>query len=259
MTKIRETLNFTISLPCVNRCKFCPQDLLQKKYEGKQSMTFDQFVEILNKVPKHVIIQFIGFSEPFTNKQSSIMMKYASTKGYTLDLYTTLVGCTDSDIDMISGINFNQCVIHIPDNINFVVKNEDKWVEIYKKFKSKVRITDNLFHIGEPSKKIKDATVWANTQIVLSRSNAVDPNIFADRRYRKGTLNCKAVPMGTVLPNGDVVLCCMDYGLKHKLGNLFTDSYEDLYNSAEFKRVIASWTDESIESICRYCHIIFPV
>jgi hypothetical protein len=31
-----------------------------------------------------------------------------------------------------------------------------------------------------------------------------------------------------VLPNGDVVLCCMDYAGKHKLGNLFKQIYNNI-------------------------------
>ena len=31
-----------------------------------------------------------------------------------------------------------------------------------------------------------------------------------------------------VLPNGDVSLCCMDYGLEHIIGNLLDQEYEDV-------------------------------
>jgi hypothetical protein len=31
-----------------------------------------------------------------------------------------------------------------------------------------------------------------------------------------------------MLPNGDVSLCCMDYGLKHILGNLYEQDYEEI-------------------------------
>jgi len=31
-----------------------------------------------------------------------------------------------------------------------------------------------------------------------------------------------------VLPNGDVSLCCMDYGLTHIIGNIFTEEYTDI-------------------------------
>jgi len=31
-----------------------------------------------------------------------------------------------------------------------------------------------------------------------------------------------------LLPNGDVSLCCMDYGLDHIIGNLHKQTYEDV-------------------------------
>jgi hypothetical protein len=31
-----------------------------------------------------------------------------------------------------------------------------------------------------------------------------------------------------VLPNGDVSLCCMDYGLKHIIGNIYEQEYDDI-------------------------------
>ena len=31
-----------------------------------------------------------------------------------------------------------------------------------------------------------------------------------------------------LLPNGDVVLCCMDFGMQHVLGNLKRQSYEEI-------------------------------
>ena len=58
---------------------------------------------------------------------------------------------------------------------------------------------------------------------------------------------------GVLLPNGDVQLCCMDFGLKHKLGNLNVDTYLDLYHSKEFLRVMEAMSDESEYLICRKC------
>jgi hypothetical protein len=247
-------LDITTSLPCINNCKFCPQDLLRKKYSGEKRLSLENFIEILKKVPKNIYICFAGFSETFANKQSSAMMRHTADQGYYIALYTTLVGCTDADIDIIAGINFYPCVIHVPDNTNLIVKNEDKWIETYKKFSSRVHITENIFHIGQVSDKIKEATGWANYSAPISRANSVDENIACES-YKKGKIKCNNNEAGELLPNGDVVLCCMDYGLKHKLGNLLTDSYEDLYESEEFKKVRLGMDDESIDLICRYCHV----
>ena len=46
-----------------------------------------------------------------------------------------------------------------------------------------------------------------------------------------------------VLPNGDVSLCCMDYGLEHIIGNLLDQEYEDVipkHNTCFF-------------NLCRFC------
>ncbi len=54
-------------------------------------------------------------------------------------------------------------------------------------------------------------------------------------------------------PNGDVYLCCMDWSLKHRLGSLATQAYEELFQGEEFRAILRGMTDESVESICRYC------
>ncbi len=56
-----------------------------------------------------------------------------------------------------------------------------------------------------------------------------------------------------MMPNGDVYLCCMDWSLQHKLGNLFEQAYDELHASEDYHRVCRSMTDPSIDSICRYC------
>jgi len=45
-----------------------------------------------------------------------------------------------------------------------------------------------------------------------------------------------------VLPNGDVSLCCMDYGLEHIIGNLLDQSYEEVIPR-----------DNTCFNLCRFC------
>ena len=54
-----------------------------------------------------------------------------------------------------------------------------------------------------------------------------------------------------MLPNGDVLMCCMDYGYTGLFGNLFTQSYEEIQNS-EAAIAMRRTLDEG-ESICRHC------
>jgi len=52
-----------------------------------------------------------------------------------------------------------------------------------------------------------------------------------------------------VLPNGDVYICCQDYCLKHKIGNL----YETHYNNLNRSSLIDFSNQEDSEIICRNC------
>jgi radical SAM protein with 4Fe4S-binding SPASM domain len=60
---------------------------------------------------------------------------------------------------------------------------------------------------------------------------------------------------GVLLPNGEVLLCCMDYAKKHVIGNLLEQNYEDLSNTPAMKRLLELnalpyYTDESL---CKSC------
>ena len=57
-----------------------------------------------------------------------------------------------------------------------------------------------------------------------------------------------------MLPDGRVLLCCMDYGMKHVLGNLTEQSYEEIMNGKEIDKIKAAINgDESIDILCRGC------
>lgn len=76
-----------------------------------------------------------------------------------------------------------------------------------------------------------------------------------------GFISCSVTPLydhNVLLPNGDVALCCMDYGLKHILGNLFQQSYHELFEGSPFIDLLSSngplHKHESQRcSICRSC------
>ena len=57
-----------------------------------------------------------------------------------------------------------------------------------------------------------------------------------------------------VLLDGRVVLCCMDYGLKHVLGNINTDSLNEIQDGEMMQYVRAGMDgDISKDILCRSC------
>ena len=78
-----------------------------------------------------------------------------------------------------------------------------------------------------------------------------------------GPVACSFTPFmdqNVLLPNGDVLLCCMDYSSKHRLGNLLEQDYYDIFAGQEMGRLRAENTraEFSDRSLCRSCNRAVP-
>ena len=71
-------------------------------------------------------------------------------------------------------------------------------------------------------------------------------------------VSCSFTPFydqNVCLPNGDVVLCCMDYSLKHKVGNLLEQDYHEMFAGPGLARLVAEnmMPRFSRDSLCKTC------
>ena len=94
----------------------------------------------------------------------------------------------------------------------------------------------------------------AEEKKMLSRGGNLS---FLPRIFHQGAIMCNS-PSGLkhniLLPNGDVYLCCMDYGLTHKLCNLLTGDYRNLFKKNEFRDIERKLNNEKRgDVICRHC------
>ena len=57
------------------------------------------------------------------------------------------------------------------------------------------------------------------------------------------------------MPNGDMYLCCMDYGLKQKIGNLLESNYLDIVSikNKNLSDIVDKMSSENDDIICRQC------
>ena len=57
-----------------------------------------------------------------------------------------------------------------------------------------------------------------------------------------------------ILSNGVVSICCLDSEGESNLGNIFTDSMEDIISSDKFKNTINGFNDNKVYlDICKHC------
>jgi radical SAM protein with 4Fe4S-binding SPASM domain len=223
-------LEITSYVGCENNCCYCPQDKLINVYQDKCGMSLMDFIDILANVPKDVRIDFSGFSEIFLHPEGAHMIAHSIHCGYKTVLYTTLVGFCNQDIQTLKGLHFTEVVFHQFPGVDVLGFNRKK--EIFKK-----EIQDGR------TAEITDTNLWSRAGNVFN----------TERKY--GEFAClfagKEFNHNVVLPNGDVYICCMDWSLKHKIGNLFTTNFNDLNRSG----LVEMSNEIDTDILCRNCEL----
>lgn len=244
MNQIVKCLEITTKVPCDVQCSYCPQKVLNEAYKGIPELSFLRFKKFLTKIPKDVYLHFSGFSDLTCNPDSGKMIKYALSEGYHVSIFTTLMGAFYSS--QILDRNLTQCVIHVPSS-EILKGKEDIWISRFQQAKA-VKITRIVAFESSYSNLIMSEIKNYDKVKICSRAG----NLYSIPK-QKDKIECKCGHLfhNVMLPNGDVVLCCMDYGLKHKLGNLNIQSYELILKN--LINVEVALKTEAMRSICRNC------
>jgi len=224
-----EYLEITTEIGCPIQCsRYCPQDILLKNYGSEEkTLSLDNFKIILSNLPPKLPVIFSGFSEPFANKETINFIQYARKKEHPVGIFTTLYSLSQSDVRKL--LKFDYCMfrLHLCDGKNMKIN-------ITREYQDNVFLA--LQNIPNLSLVIMNDLFKTDNREVFNLNTYRQKKLFLRHCYKWDN------PQFVVLPNGDVNLCCVDFGLRHKLGNLFIEKY-----SAIRKRYHPSY------KLCRYC------
>jgi len=267
-------MELTTMIGCPLMCTFCPQESLRTEYgnDTKYMQPMD-LLTALSKLPKNTRIDFSGMSEPWANPECTTMLEMVLYMGFKVAIYTTLYGMTEpervkkvleSHPDKVEVV-----MLHLPDaNKNMKGwKMTDEWMKAFE-----VITTLNLpCQLGamtmdgsglvafELQNNVGRLPGWKGhtraDSLPVEQIGAQDISITPRNDF---PLTCKSTPFydrNVLLPNGDVVLCCMDYNLKHIIGNLLKQSYEDIFEGEPLKEIIRINEQPEFDkcSICKSC------
>lgn len=268
-------IEITTKIGCGVNCKFCPQStLIQKYFENDADrvpvMTVETFSQCLSKLPQDCLLLFCGMAEPFLNPNCLEMIKLAVSSGRTVGLYTTLVGADVSIVEQLSIIPLEFITLHLADKYGYA--NIPISGEYYE-------MVDMLLNLeredGKPLVNMCTAQAEADERILeicegkcevlttmLDRAgNLGDPRLLK-KECLSGQILCSMcgpkLDHNILLPDGTLLLCCMDYGMKHILGNLLENSYEEILNGNEIERVKRGMLGEREDILCRHCTSACP-
>ena len=258
-------MEITTKIGCSINCKYCPQQLLIEKYCRDKDrpiiMTYDLFKRCIDKIPLNITIDFAGMCEPWLNPACTEMVEYAVHKGHEIRIYTTLVGVTESDIERLSKLPIKQFVLHIPDkNGNSHICIDKNYLKLLEKLmNTSISGLKSISCHGEIADAIENILndEWGKDggQLIDRAGNVQNEDVA--HRHIVGQIICSECGCefnhNILLPDGTVLLCCMDYGMKHVLGDLYENSYESLFCSKEVNAIKENIQQNDGEILCRSC------
>jgi sulfatase maturation enzyme AslB (radical SAM superfamily) len=230
-------MEITTMIGCSLMCNFCPQDNLRDMYGNDvKYMSLDTFKTALSKVPKNTRIDFSGMAEAWINPAATDMLEHALVSGHNVAIYTTFY--------------------------NWNIETAERVIKLLYRYRAQIEVLSVHFPDEYGNMRgWKYSTEWE--AVFHDRAGSLNkeqvkeqPVNFITRHERPVSCSKTAnYDQHVLLPNGDVVLCCMDYDLKHVIGNLVRDSYDDLYTGSPMVNLIRENMKScySAASLCKSC------
>lgn len=267
------TLEITTVVGCSINCKYCPQKVLLNRYYLNNSdrtnrLSLNDFRTCLKNTPDNCDFMFAGMSEPFLNPDCTEMLELACEAGRNVSLYTTLEGASNEDIDKILDMPLSFVGLHVADvDNNAKIHVSEAYFANVKRLINATKLDgDNFVNDisaqARPLPRIEEMC-RGKYEVLISLQDRAGNLVGGELAGRDKVLTnekitcCFSGPKlnnHVVLPDGTLLLCNMDYGMQHVLGNLFTNSFDAIREENEMHRVFCGINgDQSINLLCRKC------
>lgn len=262
-------IEITTKLGCAVNCKFCPQELYIREYlktgNGDRVLSLENFKICIDKLPGNTFVEFAGFTEPFFNEQCVEMIQYARKKGLKVNLFTTLRGLKPEQLDKILEIEFEEFVLHVPDKERYaVIPIDESYKEMVRRLvKAKKPNGNSFIDYASAQAEVTDEIaklLGSDTRVYVvlnDRAGNLEDTCLYGKKELRGKLRCELsmdINHNVLLPDGRVILCSNDWGIKHVRGNLIYETYEQIINGEEAQRIRKAMQSEDDPSVlCRNC------
>lgn len=269
-------IEVTTKMGCKVNCKYCPQSVLIKKYFEKNPrrtdiMDYELFQSCIQKTPEDTLVRFCGMSEPFLNSDCIKMMQYTCSLGRRVDLFTTLVGLETKDLEILVKLPIEWVNLHVADRYGYAdIPLTEEYLKQLSILASAEKADGTPFinvisAQSEPHARVLE--ICRDKFVIYSTLTDRAGNLDADELIRKeteGKISCslcgQKLNHNILLPDGTLLLCCMDYGMRHVLGNLKEQSYEEIMSGAGVQNIREGMlSDFSKAILCRTCSYASPV
>jgi len=255
-------------------------------------MTLEQFKTLIDKVAEHTnTLMFYFMGEPFLNKHAYQMIRYAKDQGIPFITTCTNGDAVNAEKLAESGIDEVRFQIggmtqethqtyRIGSNLERVFKNLRETIQFRNERRLPMKIISGFILMKHNEHEVETFKV-ALSQMGVDEAEVIDPCVrtieqglqmlptdkerwFYDPvAFERGILRPKIVPDNecpwiyysmAVHVNGNVVPCCRDPKGEEIMGNLFSQSLEEVWNGAPYRAFRDKLhRNQGDIGICRLC------
>lgn len=265
---------------CNGRCIFCPNEEVLKSDLEHGRMPLDMFRKIiddLSNTPPRRIGMYMQ-NEPLLDKRLPELTRYVteripSTKTQVITNGTYLSEKVGVAL-LSAGLKQLKCSLQSLDpetnretmgyDSRKVIENCIAFQKLIKKTKSKIDFRVSMVVTNKNADEIPETRrFWDGhgVRLVTSALENRGGNIKEADKLNVGAMksmgNCIRPSRDMmILFNGDVPLCCVDWHRTHILGNVYTDSVQQVWHGATVAQVrdaLAEGDPSRMPAICRDC------
>lgn len=273
-----DTVSIETASKCNLKCKMCSHPTNERK---AHFMSPDDFKTIIDRLEKTKIRRLLfNMGEPLMNKHLFQMVAYAKTKGFFVYISTNgllmderVIGkilSTGVDALKISIEGYTKEVyesIRIGGDFDALFRNVVRMKELRDRVRSPLYFWISTVLMKGNEDFVEFAKFWGpycddlelpglTDHIGLVEANK-EIALSDEWNHRKECSQVKPYNEINLLSNGDMVLCCVDFHARCKLGNLLTQDLGDIWQSEKMTTIRRKAYAGEIPTInpCSNCHI----
>ena len=258
----------------------------------RRTMTMDQFKKIIQKIGRHTnTIMFYFMGEPFLNKHAYKMIRYAKDSGIpfvdscTNGEFIQPGRLIDSGLDRVS---FQICgmtqdthqIYRVNGDLARTINNLKETLRLKRERSSSIRIETGFIVMKHNEHEI-DKYKRYMSELGVDRASVIAPCVrtidqgkellpanrefwvYDEVAFLQGSLRPRVLSNNfcpwiyfsmAILVNGDVVPCCRDPHGKEIMGNIFDQSFYEIWNGKRYRNFRTSiHNNQKSVGICRLC------
>ena len=271
MKKAFKKIYIEITNCCNLSCSFC-----SKTSKPKRTMTIEEFKNIISKIKSYTDYIYLHVKgEPLLHKDLKEFLKIAEENDLKVNLTTngTLFSQRVDDLKnskALKKVNFSlhsennypnyfenifQSVDKLPKDITVIYRLwtlsnsalDKKSTEIVEKLKDYYNLSPQIV-----DKLYKEQNVKISSNIYVDKDNEfIWPTVTEEKS--NGYCYAQKTHLG-ILVDGTVVPCCLDASGIINLGNIYTDTLENIMTTERYRKLKKSFQDHKpSEALCASC------